>query len=662
MLTIAFLLAMLVAVVAGPLAGAADDGWSAPAETPIYGAAISADGSLVVVGRRDNTVVAYDRSGQQRWSAAVGGTVYDVAVSADGTHVAAASEDRQVYLFDGTGQELWRYRGQQTFTSVAITADGSTIVAGGEDRRVNALDAAGTPLWQVTTPDQITEIAIYGTQRGFRVVAGRRDSRVMLLGGDGATLWETTLDYPIRGLAVTRNGSRIAVGAAAGTTGAVSNGEIALLDGATGRTLWRQATESGVGGAGIDAEGTLVVAGTRDGTLWVLDANGKRVQQVSSGGEVRDLSVTRDGTAAVLAAGNEVTLLPRQGAGFAVEQSANPLWRIATIAAIAVVLLALIGVVVGSRRRTTGERVWHGYATRPRHLAHEVWRHRISYLFLLPTVTLLLIFNYYPAISGIVHAFTVWKPGVETRWVGLQQFRTLMDDRYLWTGVGNLGILILTGVLKLLVPLAVAEMIFHLRNSRLRYLMRTLFVLQVIVPGVVGILLWVNIYDPNVGLANQLLRGIGLDHWARFWLGDGDTAIWAIVFIGFPWVSAFALLIFYGGLISIPSDLFDASAIDGASTWRRIANVDLPLLLGQIRLLLILTFIAVVQEFAAVYLTTGGGPGSATYVPSLELYYQAVRFNNFGGASAIGAVLFLVILGGTILNLRFVKSSVEYGS
>jgi ABC-type sugar transport system permease subunit len=182
----------------------------------------------------------------------------------------------------------------------------------------------------------------------------------------------------------------------------------------------------------------------------------------------------------------------------------------------------------------------------------------------------------------------------------------------------------------------------------------------VIVPGVVGILLWVNVYDPNIGLANQVLSAIGLGDFTRYWLGDARTAIWAIVFMGFPWVSAFALLIFYGGLISIPAEIFDSAALDGASTMRRILGIDLPLLLGQVRLLLILTFIATVQEFAAIFLTTGGGPGSSTYVPSLELYYQAVRFNNFGAASAIGAVLFIVILGGTILNLRYVKSSVEY--
>jgi len=244
----------------------------------------------------------------------------------------------------------------------------------------------------------------------------------------------------------------------------------------------------------------------------------------------------------------------------------------------------------------------------------------------------------------------------------LRQFRSLADDRYFWTGIGNLVVLILTGFAKLLVPLLVAELIFHLRSGRLRYWMRTLFVLQIIVPGVVGILLWVNIYDPNIGLANKVLRALGFGGLARVWLGDVDTALWSIVFIGFPWVNAFALLIFYGGLISIPGDLFDAAEVDGAGAFRRIVNIHLPLLLGQVRLLVILTFIATVQEFAAIFLTTGGGPGSATYVPSLELYYQAVRFNNFGLAAAIGAVLFVVILVGTILNLRFVKSSVEYST
>jgi ABC-type sugar transport system permease subunit len=176
------------------------------------------------------------------------------------------------------------------------------------------------------------------------------------------------------------------------------------------------------------------------------------------------------------------------------------------------------------------------------------------------------------------------------------------------------------------------------------------------------ILVWRNILDPNIGLLNNFLSLLGLMNLQtpQAWLGDTRTAIWSIVFIGFPWVSPFALLLFYGGLISIPVELLDAVKVDGAGSIRRFWYLDLPLLVGQIKLLLILGFIGGMQEFAVIFLTTEGGPYNATYTPALELYYQAMRFNNFGLASAMGTVLFVIILGGTILNLRYVRSSVEY--
>jgi raffinose/stachyose/melibiose transport system permease protein len=100
--------------------------------------------------------------------------------------------------------------------------------------------------------------------------------------------------------------------------------------------------------------------------------------------------------------------------------------------------------------------------------------------------------------------------------------------------------------------------------------------------------------------------------------------------------------------------------MDGAGSFRRFWNLDFPLLAGQIKLLLILGFIGGMQEFNLIFLTTAGGPYNATYTPALELYYQAMLFNNFGLASALGIVLLVIILGGTILNLRYVRSSIEY--
>ena len=649
------MLFVLTATLLIPEGASAAEGWSASSPSIVYAVATSADGTMTVAGRRDNMVVAYDRDGKELWTFATSGTVYDVAVSDDGKRIAVASEDRNVYLLDGTGTELWRHRGRQTFLSVSITGDGQIVAAGSEDRTVSLLDSAGTVSWQYTASDHVAQVALYGGKSGFRVVVGSRDSRVSLIDGNGKLIWETTLKYSVRGLAVSANGARIAVG---------DNQEtLYLLDGGSGSVLWSVTLGSPVPAVAISRDGTTVVAGTAGSILSVFDAKGSRIEESRTKGGFSDLALSKDSSLAAVALEHQVAMYPRGDDGsFAVPAPASRFSALIVPLIAGLVVLVCLFAVLGLRKRSDGERTWRHVVKRNRSLRREMWRARTSYLFLVPTMFLLLMFSYYPAISGIYHAFTDWSPGIETKWVGLKQFRDLGNNRYFWTGIWNLLILISTGFLKLLIPLAVAEMIFHLRSSRAGYAFRTLFVLQVIVPGVVGVLLWVNVYDPNIGLANQLLNAVGLGNFTRYWLGDASSAIWSIVFMGFPWVSAFALLIFYGGLISIPGELFDSAALDGASTMRRIFNIDLPLLLGQVRLLLILTFIATVQEFAAIFLTTGGGPGSSTYVPSLELYYQAVRFNNFGAASAIGAVLFLIILGGTIINLRYVKSSVEYGT
>lgn len=323
-------------------------------------------------------------------------------------------------------------------------------------------------------------------------------------------------------------------------------------------------------------------------------------------------------------------------------------------------LVAVAALSVWVKRSETGHKVWQDIALPTRTLGANMWKSRMSYLLLIPTFALLIIFNYYPAFSGLYHSFTEWTPGVETKWVGLAQVREMFNSPYFWVGMKNALILVIAAFVKLAFPLLVAELIFHIQRSSLQYALRSLFIIPLVLPSVVGILLWVNIYDPNIGLLNQTLNSLGLEELTRSWLGDRETAMASIVAIGFPWINPFALLIFYGGLITIPSQLFDAAKVDGANWWQRIVSIDLPLLLSQIKLLMILAFIGSVQEFQLIYLTTAGGPGSSTYTPALELYYNATRFSKFGLASAMGTFLFLIILAGTIVNMRYVRSQTEY--
>jgi ABC-type sugar transport system permease subunit len=164
--------------------------------------------------------------------------------------------------------------------------------------------------------------------------------------------------------------------------------------------------------------------------------------------------------------------------------------------------------------------------------------------------------------------------------------------------------------------------------------------------------MWRQVYDPNTGLLNQLLASTGLSRFQHAWLGEDRTAIWAIVGVGFPFVSAFAFLIFLGGLLNINGEYFDAAKVDGARWWQRLMHLDLPLLLPQFRILLFFAIVGTVQGFASIFILTRGGPGTATYVPALQMYLR-IADGDFGYASAIGVVLFVVIMILTVFVLRF---------
>ena len=305
--------------------------------------------------------------------------------------------------------------------------------------------------------------------------------------------------------------------------------------------------------------------------------------------------------------------------------------------------------------------------TRPSSAAREsqslwasAWRHRRSYLFLVPTFLFLAAFNYLPAISGLYHAFTEWETGGAAHWIGAGNFQKMAGDEFLRLSIGNQIVLLAAALVKALVfPLIAAEMLFHLRSKRMQYALRTLLLIPMVVPGMVGVLLWGFIYDPNIGLLNNGIAAVGLKSLQRAWLGDWHTALPAVIGVGFPWISGLALLIYLAGLIAIPQDVLDSCAVDGASGWRRFWSVDLPLVRGQVRLLAALTIIGTLQDFGSLLVLTGGGPGLATHVPALHMYYQAFRFGHYGYASAIGFVLFLTILIFTLTNMRFGRSAVE---
>lgn len=303
----------------------------------------------------------------------------------------------------------------------------------------------------------------------------------------------------------------------------------------------------------------------------------------------------------------------------------------------------------------------HRPAPRERSLWQEIVRARQAYLLLLPIFLILALFVYYPPISALYHAFFDWRPTGETRFVGLDNFRAMLQDEVLLNSFWNLlKLLIFAVIVTTVVPLIVAELIYAVKGNAARYFYRLWFLIPVVAPFIVVILIWRFVYDPNVGLLNAFLGGIGLPALQRAWLGDPNIAIYALMFIGFPFVSGTGVLIYLAGLMNIPREIIEAAQLDGVVGWRRIWHIDLPLLAGQIKLFVVLGTIAALQGFELQLILTQGGPGWATQVPGLVMYQRAFEGSRFGYASAIGLVLFVVALILTFINFKFIRSPTEF--
>lgn len=279
---------------------------------------------------------------------------------------------------------------------------------------------------------------------------------------------------------------------------------------------------------------------------------------------------------------------------------------------------------------------------------------------IIPTFVFLILFSYYPAINAVIYSFTDWDGFSTPIFVGLQNFINIFKDPIMIQSIKNLLIwTVISLAIGLTFPFIGAELIFHLRSKKAQYWYRVLFVIPMVVPGMVNILIWQFIYEPNIGLLNTLLNSIGLPHLAQEWLSNPNIALFAIALMGFPWISGFNLLIYYAGLQNISESVIDSTRLDGAVGLKRIFKIDMPMIAGQIKLLFILGVIGGLQNLTSPLILTGGGPGYATYVPGLYMYKKAFEDGKFGYAMSVAVLLFVVIMILTYINLKYINSEVD---
>jgi ABC-type sugar transport system permease subunit len=272
---------------------------------------------------------------------------------------------------------------------------------------------------------------------------------------------------------------------------------------------------------------------------------------------------------------------------------------------------------------------------------------------LLPSLLLIGIFSYYPALRSLIGGFYAWNGFSPPVYSGISQFRQYIASATFGTEAKNIAILTGGSILITLVSqFTAAEVVMHMPR-RAGTVAKYLLVLPIVLPPLVLIEVWAYLLQPGSGLIDVFLRSVGLPQ--PTWLSDPHLALASILLIGFPWISNLGFLIFLGGLQNLPKDVLDASTIDGVGAVKRVFAIDVPLLLPQFRIVVILSGIFAVQNFIPILLLTNGGPGTATLVPGLEMYQSAFQNDQYGYGMAIGTLLFVVMLAFTLTAMRLLR-------
>lgn len=266
------------------------------------------------------------------------------------------------------------------------------------------------------------------------------------------------------------------------------------------------------------------------------------------------------------------------------------------------------------------------------------------YLALVPLALVLGVFAYYPAVLGIFRSFYDWNPASESFFIGLDNYTKMLGDAIWWQSFRNLGVIFAFSIVSWIFPLLAAEFLVTLRSQRWQFAIRTLLIVPMAFPGVVTALVWGFLYHPNQGVFNRALEAIGLEALAQNWTGQPSTALLALLMVGFPFIAGLPFLIFYSSLQNIPSEVLEAAQLDGVNRWRRFWLIDLPLMAGQVRILVFLAVVGTLQYGFVAFVLTSGGPDNATTVPVLRMIGVAFAGGDWGYAAALSTVLFAITL------------------
>jgi raffinose/stachyose/melibiose transport system permease protein len=260
----------------------------------------------------------------------------------------------------------------------------------------------------------------------------------------------------------------------------------------------------------------------------------------------------------------------------------------------------------------------------------------------LPGVLLVLGIHYVATAVGGFFAFTDWTGIGDFEMVGLDNFRAIFADPSKLLALGNTLFLAFASV----VLSNIAGLVLALGLNRVlktRYALRVLFFMPVVLSPLATAYIWKFIFDYN-GPINLVLNDIGLGSWARAWLADPTFAIWAVLLVVVWQTTGFTMVIYIAGLASVPIEVEEAAAIDGATLWQRFWSVTLPAIRPAVAIATTLGLVQGLRIFDQIIALTGGGPAGVTETLATQVYKQAFSLGNFGYGAALALVLTVIIL------------------
>jgi len=282
---------------------------------------------------------------------------------------------------------------------------------------------------------------------------------------------------------------------------------------------------------------------------------------------------------------------------------------------------------------------------------------RAGYLFALPWFIGFSVFIAGPVIASLVLSFTKYEVVTSPRFIGISNYKSLLQDPLCWKSLYNTMYMVIVGVpLQIIVPLSVALLL----NKEVKGISwyRTCYYLASIMPMVASSILWLWILDANFGILNTTLSTMGVQ--GPNWLGDPAWAKLGIILMLVWAATGSNMIIYLAGLKAVPEQLYEAARIDGASWWQLFWNITIPMLTPALFFTLIMGLVFTFQIFTQAYIMTEGGPVNSTLFYVYYLYNNAFAYFKMGYASALAWILFLVIFVITITQLKLSKHWVYY--